>query len=63
VQSTFVGHPFCTYIGDSGPGEANDDNLNLDGGLCARERHPEAGEPASETGPSVRVSVPSCGTR
>jgi predicted lipoprotein with Yx(FWY)xxD motif len=33
VQATFEGHPLYTYIGDSGPGEANGNDLNLNGGL------------------------------
>jgi predicted lipoprotein with Yx(FWY)xxD motif len=33
VQATFDGHPLYTYIGDSGPGQAHGNNLNLNGGL------------------------------
>ncbi len=32
-QLTYNGHPLYTYIGDSGPGQARGDNLNLNGGL------------------------------
>jgi predicted lipoprotein with Yx(FWY)xxD motif len=32
-QETYNGHPLYTYIGDSGPGQANGNNLNLNGGL------------------------------
>ena len=32
VQATYDGHPLYTYIGDSGPGQANGNNLNLNGG-------------------------------
>jgi predicted lipoprotein with Yx(FWY)xxD motif len=32
-QLTYNGHPLYTYIGDSGPGQANGNNLNLNGGL------------------------------
>jgi predicted lipoprotein with Yx(FWY)xxD motif len=42
VQSTFDGHPLYTYIGDSGPGEANGDNLNLDGGLWHKGTAPRS---------------------
>jgi predicted lipoprotein with Yx(FWY)xxD motif len=33
VQATFDGHPLYTYIGDSAPGQAHGNNLNLNGGL------------------------------
>ena len=32
LQETYNGHPLYTYIGDSGPGQANGNNLNLNGG-------------------------------
>jgi predicted lipoprotein with Yx(FWY)xxD motif len=32
-QLTYSGHPLYTYIGDSAPGQANGNNLNLNGGL------------------------------
>lgn len=33
VQATYDGHPLYTYIGDNGPGKANGDHLDLNGGL------------------------------
>lgn len=33
TQATYDGHPLYTYIGDTGPGQANGNNLNLNGGL------------------------------
>jgi predicted lipoprotein with Yx(FWY)xxD motif len=33
VQATYNGHPLYTYVGDSGTGQANGNNLNLNGGL------------------------------
>jgi predicted lipoprotein with Yx(FWY)xxD motif len=33
TQETYNGHPLYTYIGDSAPGQANGNNLNLNGGL------------------------------
>src|ERR1700761_7052642 len=33
TQATFDGHPLYTYIGDTAPGQANGNNLNLNGGL------------------------------
>lgn len=33
TQQTFNGHPLYTYAGDSAPGQANGNNVNLNGGL------------------------------
>src|SRR3984957_16976518 len=33
LQATYDGHPLYTYVGDSSPGQANGNNLNLNGGL------------------------------
>ena len=33
VQATYDGHPLYTYVGDNGPGQAQGNNLNLNGGL------------------------------
>jgi predicted lipoprotein with Yx(FWY)xxD motif len=33
TQATYHGHPLYTYIGDSAPGQASGNNLNLNGGL------------------------------
>ena len=33
LQTTYNGHPLYTYIGDSAPGQARGNNLNLNGGL------------------------------
>jgi predicted lipoprotein with Yx(FWY)xxD motif len=32
LQATYDGHPLYTYIGDSGPGQANGNDLDLNGG-------------------------------
>ena len=32
-QAVYDGHPLYTYVGDSGPGQARGNNLNLNGGL------------------------------
>jgi len=32
-QATYGGHPLYTYIGDTAPGQANGNNLNLNGGV------------------------------
>jgi len=33
LQATYNGHPLYTYVGDSAPGQAFGNNLNLNGGL------------------------------
>jgi predicted lipoprotein with Yx(FWY)xxD motif len=33
VQATYNGHPLYTYIGDSGPGKASGNGVNLNGGV------------------------------
>ena len=33
TQATYDGHPLYTYIGDSAPGTASGNNINLNGGL------------------------------
>jgi predicted lipoprotein with Yx(FWY)xxD motif len=33
LQATYDGHPLYTYVGDSGPGHASGNNLDLNGGL------------------------------
>jgi predicted lipoprotein with Yx(FWY)xxD motif len=33
LQATYNGHPLYSYIGDSAPGQAKGNNLNLNGGL------------------------------
>jgi predicted lipoprotein with Yx(FWY)xxD motif len=38
IQVTYNGHPLYTYVGDSGPGQANGNNLNLNGGLWHEAR-------------------------
>jgi predicted lipoprotein with Yx(FWY)xxD motif len=38
LQATYDGHPLYTYIGDSGPGQANGNNLDLNGGLWYEAR-------------------------
>jgi predicted lipoprotein with Yx(FWY)xxD motif len=40
VQATYDGHPLYTYIGDSGPGQANGNDLDLNGGLWYEVRVP-----------------------
>ena len=33
IQATYDGHPLYTYIGDTGPGQASGNNVNLNGGF------------------------------
>jgi predicted lipoprotein with Yx(FWY)xxD motif len=40
LQATYDGHPLYTYVGDSGPGQARGNNLNLNGGLWYEVRVP-----------------------
>jgi predicted lipoprotein with Yx(FWY)xxD motif len=32
-QLTYDGHPLYTYVGDTAPGQANGNNINLNGGF------------------------------
>jgi predicted lipoprotein with Yx(FWY)xxD motif len=41
LQATYDGHPLYTYIGDSGPGQAGGNHLNLNGGLWYEVRSSE----------------------
>jgi predicted lipoprotein with Yx(FWY)xxD motif len=41
LQATYDGHPLYTYIGDSAPGQAGGNNLNLNGGLWYEVRSSE----------------------
>jgi len=38
AQATYNGHPLYTYIGDSAPGQARGNNINLNGGLWRGNR-------------------------
>ena len=40
VQATYDGHPLYTYVGDNGPGHANGNNLDLNGGVWYEVRVP-----------------------
>ena len=40
LQATYDGHPLYTYIGDSSPGQAQGDHLDLNGGLWYEVRVP-----------------------
>ncbi|HTZ25493.1 MAG TPA: hypothetical protein VMC83_15995, partial [Streptosporangiaceae bacterium] len=33
IQVTYAGHPLYTYIGDTAPGQANGNDINLNGGF------------------------------
>jgi len=43
TQATYNGHPLYTYVGDARPGQANGNNLNLNGGLWHEVTIPGAG--------------------
>ena len=34
TRAVYDGHPLYTYIGDTAPGQAHGNNLNLNAGLC-----------------------------
>jgi predicted lipoprotein with Yx(FWY)xxD motif len=53
-QLTYNGHPLYTYIGDSAPGQARGNNLNLNGGLW----HEVPVSRLSATAPKRRDLVP-----
>jgi predicted lipoprotein with Yx(FWY)xxD motif len=38
VQATYDGHPLYSYLGDNSPGQANGNNLDLNGGLWYEAR-------------------------
>jgi predicted lipoprotein with Yx(FWY)xxD motif len=38
VQATYDGHPLYSYVGDDGPGQANGNDLDLNGGLWYEAR-------------------------
>jgi predicted lipoprotein with Yx(FWY)xxD motif len=45
TQATYNGHPLYTYVGDTRPGQANGNNLNLNGGLWHELTTSTAGQP------------------
>ena len=55
AQATYDGHPLYTYVGDSAPGQAHGNNLNLNGGLWHEVT--TAGEPRSRHGASAAADL------
>jgi predicted lipoprotein with Yx(FWY)xxD motif len=47
TQATFDGHPLYTYVGDSAPGVAKGNGLNLSGGVWHEVTASGGGAPAS----------------
>ena len=45
TQAPYNGHPLYTYVGDTRPGQANGNNLNLNGGLWHELTTSTAGQP------------------
>ena len=52
VQATYNGHPLYTYSGDSAPGQAKGNGLNLSGGLWHEVTASGAAAPAASASPS-----------
>ena len=54
TQATYDGHPLYTYVGDSAPGQAKGNGLNLSGGLwyemTVSGSTPQAGSASASTG-------------
>jgi predicted lipoprotein with Yx(FWY)xxD motif len=48
IQASFDGHPLYTYVGDTKPGEAKGNGLNLSGGLWHDITLSGSGAPASK---------------
>jgi predicted lipoprotein with Yx(FWY)xxD motif len=50
LQLTYNGHPLYTYIGDTAPGQASGNNVNLNGGLWLEVPAAPAGETSDDPG-------------
>ncbi len=58
TQATYTGHPLYTYVGDTAPGQAKGNGINLSGGVwhevtvsvAAAVSHPSASSSASSSG-------------
>ena len=55
TQATYDGHPLYTYVGDTAPGQAKGNGLNLSGGLWY-EMTVSGAKPAAATGTSTGSS-------
>ena len=51
LQATFDGHPLYAFVGDTAPGQAKGNGLNLSGGLW-HEVTTSGGAPAGSSSPS-----------
>jgi predicted lipoprotein with Yx(FWY)xxD motif len=55
IQATYNGHPLYTYVGDTGPGQAKGNGLNVSGGLwydtpvSVRTMLPPTSSPSSQS--------------
>ena len=52
AQATYNGHPLYTYIGDTSPGQAKGNGLNLSGGVWHEVTASGAAAPAGSGSPS-----------
>jgi predicted lipoprotein with Yx(FWY)xxD motif len=56
TQATYDGHPLYTYVGDTAPGQAKGNGLNLSGGLWY-EMTVSGAKPAAATGAASKAST------
>ena len=56
VQATYNGHPLYTYVGDTAPGQAKGNGLNLSGGLWYEVKVSASGAGAPSPGTSSSSS-------
>jgi predicted lipoprotein with Yx(FWY)xxD motif len=53
TQATYDGHPLYTYKGDTAPGQAKGNGLNISGGVWHEVTVSGSGAPAASTSPSA----------
>jgi hypothetical protein len=61
MQATYDGHPLYTYVGDSGPGQAKGNGLNISGGVWW-EMTVSGAKPVTSTNTSSNTSGGMSGT-
>src|ERR1700739_817892 len=61
TQATYDGHPLYTYVGDTAPGQAKGNGLNLSGGVWHEMTVSGATAPSSGPTPPSSTSSPSSG--
>ena len=61
TQATYDGHPLYTYVGDTAPGQAKGNGLNLSGGLWHEVTVSGSAAPAASTAPAAHPATSSAG--